>query len=142
MTKLVVGAHTINDPCPYCGEAVELEKTPNLKHYGRFRCTVCKRHVQWAKKPRERGVRNIRRRDLVRDYSDGYCELCRIRTRDLPPNQRLEAHHIKEVQEGGTDDRSNVWIVCDSCHALIHHQRIYHSRLYHLAGLFEPVRAS
>lgn len=51
---------------------------------------------------------------------------------ELPATQDLDGHHVVEYSAGGTDDRTNVWILCTSCHRLVHHQRTYlghyHSR--------------
>jgi 5-methylcytosine-specific restriction endonuclease McrA len=37
----------------------------------------------------------------------------------------LQVHHVVEIQNGGEDTKENIWVVCTSCHKLIHHQRTY-----------------
>jgi len=64
----------------------------------------------------------------VHKYSDGFCELCLLKPDELPPGQTLEAHHIIEVQDGGSADRENIWIVCTKCARLIHWMRTHAGR--------------
>lgn len=47
------------------------------------------------------------------------------RREELPLPEVLEAHHVVEVQEGGSDERDNLWIVCTACHSMIHYLRTY-----------------
>lgn len=60
--------------------------------------------------------------------------MCLRDLKDIPLPQVLEGHHVVEFQDGGSDDRSNVWIVCTACHKLIHYQRTY---LGHFKNLFK-----
>jgi hypothetical protein len=37
----------------------------------------------------------------------------------------LTSHHVQEINEGGPDVPENIWVLCSSCHRLVHHQRTY-----------------
>ncbi len=108
--------------CPECGSAnlVERKKVKG-PHYAQVKCKDCKRHVQWVSKPdSEKTRRPQAHRDLVKRYSRGYCEVCGTRKEDLPAGQAMEANHIIEFKNGGSDERENIQILCTACHKLIH----------------------
>jgi hypothetical protein len=130
-------AEVIGDiACRQCGArddelAVAMGPHPG-GHHARVDCRRCGTFVRWLPKPgnerSRRGSAELRDR-----YSKGYCEVCRRGVEEIPLPGVLEPHHVIEVQEGGGDERENVWIVCTSCHRLIHHQRTYFGHYSKLA---------
>jgi 5-methylcytosine-specific restriction endonuclease McrA len=36
--------------------------------------------------------------------------------RQVPPKVRLHIDHIKPISQGGTNDKSNLRVVCSACH--------------------------
>lgn len=115
-------------PCPHCGAKQDslVELTPNGPHYGKAICGKCNRFMRWIPKPdNEKRKRESRHTDLVRKYSQGFCELCLITQENLPINETLEAHHVVEYRSAGEADRSNIWILCTRCHKLVHWSRTY-----------------
>lgn len=115
------------EPCRYCGSTEEpriVLTVTRSPHYAAVFCRACQRHLRWLGKPdRERIRRPAAHRDLARRYSRGWCELCLTRETDLPAGQTLEGHHVVEYQDGGSDARENVWVVCSACARLIHWRR-------------------
>lgn len=115
--------------CRYCGadETKTILGPHPGGHYSKILCANCERFLAWGKKPKE--LKAVQRREvglgLARKFSRGFCELCLRRAEHLPLPQTLEGHHIIPVEQGGTDERSNVQILCTSCHRLVHHQRTY-----------------
>jgi 5-methylcytosine-specific restriction endonuclease McrA len=117
------------DHCPHC-QSKELTTTLTISgiHHARVDCAnpFCQRFVEWLPKPdNERVRRPASQRDLVRKYSKGYCEICLILEPYIPKGEELEAQHIIEYQDGGTNDRENIQIVCTRCHRMIHWMRTY-----------------
>lgn len=113
--------------CRHCGSR-SLREVPGphrAGHYARADCSECGRFVRWLPKPQEGKRRRKGQAALLRRYSNEHCELCMRKSGDLPLPQVLEAHHVVEVKDGGTDERENVWVVCTHCHRLIHHFRTY-----------------
>lgn len=45
------------------------------------------------------------------------CQKCAIKNKHL-----LEVHHILPICEGGSDDYSNLIVLCSNCHTLEHHK--------------------
>lgn len=117
------------NPCPSCGSVAEpvLQLEATGLHYARLVCGGCKRYIKFVGKPDELKVkRPAIHRDLVEKYSKGYCELCLRRKEELRKGQTLEAQHVIEFKDGGTEVRDNIWVVCTPCHKFIHHIRTYH----------------
>jgi len=110
--------------CPKCGSGNVVIGGKSGPHFGSVRCRDCGQSC-WLPKPENEKKRRRSSLGLARKYSRGFCDLCQRTPAELPHPEVLEGHHVKEVVDGGTDDRSNVWVVCSSCHALIHHQRTY-----------------
>lgn len=103
-----------------CGSENVRVQIQNGQHYAALICADCGRHQRWLPKPGNEKVRRpAAHRALVQKYSPGYCELCLRTEAALPANQVLEAHHIREYQDDGPADRTNIWIVCTACHKLI-----------------------
>ena len=115
--------------CEKCGSVNTMFKLrPDTVHHGELRCLDCKCFA-WIRKP-ETDETKYRREanhvDLVKKFSNGYCEMCLRRTEELPEKQVLTAHHVIEYQDNGTSDRGNIWIICNACHRLITWIRKYH----------------
>ncbi len=111
--------------CKQCGsDNLLAEETPDTPHHAKEMCGDCGAYQRWLPKPdSEKARRPAAHRDLVRKYSEGYCELCLIAEDNLPAEQTLEGHHIIEHQDGGGEGRENIQIVCTKCHKLIHWNR-------------------
>lgn len=129
-------AEKLKEPCR-CGAMPESFMVEDGPHAGgHWAKVVCPNghYVAWLQKPegdRSKYRRPVACKDLVAKYSAGYCELCLRKAEDLPLPQTLEAQHIIEFADGGTEERANIWIVCTACHRLIHWQRTY---IGHYAG--------
>ena len=88
----------------FCEEHAKL----NARLYEKFqrRSDTHKRYVsQWRK---------IRKEYLE---SHPFCKLCRD---DGRRTKAEVVHHIKATSEGGSNDRSNLMALCNSCHSLLH----------------------
>ena len=110
-----------------CDEAIRIIGAHPGGHYARIQCADCQSFIKWEGKPSALKKPESRKGQskLVASFSQGFCELCRRKSSDVPLPQVLEAHHVIPVSEGGNSDRLNVWIVCTYCHRTIHHQRTY-----------------
>lgn len=116
--------------CPECGtaDALRLVLMESGPHHAKIVCDNCnERFVTWAAKTNKPPTRRDgRRKDLLnvirsdRDDEPLYCEICLVDERTLPTGVWLEAHHILEHQDGGTDNPRNLMPVCNRCHTLIH----------------------
>lgn len=105
-------------------------------HHARLVCSGCGVYIRFLPKPgQEKKRRPAAARNLVREFSRGFCEMCTRRERDLPPGQCLEAHHVVPYSpdeaatlgfdEPGDNTRENIQIVCTGCHRLIDWARTY-----------------
>jgi 5-methylcytosine-specific restriction endonuclease McrA len=56
------------------------------------------------------------------------CQMCLLEKEHLGYAETLETHHIDNNSQN--NERSNLQIVCTSCHKLIHHQRTYRYNHY------------
>lgn len=132
-----MGALTINDgvirdqdgripPCPKCKQRWEPEFSlgPFGPHWAKCKCKACG-CVWFPPKPDVRTKRESKHTDLVRKFSRGYCEICGLLEVGRPAGMFFVAHHIDEYQAGGDADRSNVQILCQACHTLVHWRRTY-----------------
>ena len=109
-------------PCPKCGLLVPFQLRPDQpKHYGEIRCP---RHGHaWVPKPeaekRPRRKSNLELLEAIDLSRRGYCWRC-LRTglalKLLRPPLGLEVHHIVEVADGGTNEPSNLQVLCAECH--------------------------
>jgi 5-methylcytosine-specific restriction endonuclease McrA len=115
-------------PCPKCGQESPFKLRPDTQHHGEVRCSV--HGHMWISKPIELKIprRKVNRDlfELVPEHMRDYCWTClrsRALLKSLQPMVPLEAHHIIEVQNGGTDERDNIQIVCKECHSGIHRTR-------------------
>jgi len=117
-----------NTICEHCGsdEFVE-ELTPDTPHYGKRVCFYCDGFCGWLPKPdKDDKKRASKHKNLVKKYGKGFCEMCLLASNELADNRTLEGHHVIPYKNGGDDSRENAWIVCTSCHSLIHWKRTYH----------------
>jgi 5-methylcytosine-specific restriction endonuclease McrA len=109
--------------CKKCGEAREVTLVKRKVHWGFYHCYECYGSTKlWAPKPdsdKTKYKRSKAHRDLVKLHSAGFCELCLLKESQLPAKTVLHAHHVIPYENGGSSDRSNLWIVCDRCHALV-----------------------
>lgn len=119
------------EKCRSCGydgpQNVTLETSGH--HYARIKCAECNAFMRWMAKPVDDPTKYKRQKKhtgLVDKYGQGFCEMC-LRNEDaLPKGQSLEAQHVQEYQDGGSEKRENIWIICTACHKLIHWVRTYH----------------
>lgn len=118
-------------PCKRCGSMKEFTETlrPTGQHYSDLKCSDCGAWNDFGTKPLDDPTKYKRpnaHRDLVKKYGRGVCEMCCQKQEQLPKGQTLEAQHVVEYADGGSEDRENIWIVCTGCHRLIHWVRYYH----------------
>lgn len=133
-----------NDPCRFCqepGPHIVKLRTSGV-HYADCTCAKCGKHLGFPPKPDSdpsKYRRPTAHRDLVADYSRGFCEMCLRKHAELPKGQTLEAQHVVEFQDGGGNERGNIWIICTACHRMIHWIRTYHGtyKVSHVLALVE-----
>ena len=118
--------------CKRCGQndALFLRLTQDGPHYGRIECVACNdAFVDWAPRPTPRPKQQDRRKsqlDALRAHYHPeplYCMVCLRDERTFPAGVWLEAHHILEHQDGGTNDITNLQALCNECHSLVHWRR-------------------
>lgn len=119
------------EKCRHCG--YEGQQTVTLRttgvHHADVNCAKCRRHLRFLPKPDSDPTKYRRpqqHRDLVQAYGRDFCEMCLRGIDELPKGQTLEAQHVIEYQEGGSNKRENIWIICTACHRMIHWIRTYH----------------
>jgi 5-methylcytosine-specific restriction endonuclease McrA len=102
-------------PCPVCGKQVLAKKhavccsrecsnknRTGIKYgIGRPRCNVVKLRTLKSRLIEERGPN---------------CQICGYDNTNI-----IVAHHIIERSNGGSDDPSNLQLLCPNCHMTIHH---------------------
>lgn len=97
--------------------------TPELTHWGKYVCSECDHFLAWVKKPdNEKRNRRVSKK-LAKPFEDAgidYCQICLRKRCELPPNMTFVAHHIIEVQDGGTDEPINLLHLCTFCHEFVH----------------------
>lgn len=121
----------IFETCRHCKDAGphKIELMQNSIHHAKLSCGSCGRMLRWLPKPDSDPTKYKRptaHRDLVADYSRGFCEMCLVPKAQLPKGQTLEAQHVIEFQDGGSNERENIWILCTGCHRFVHWVRTYH----------------
>lgn len=98
-------------------------------HYADLKCRQCGKHLGFPKKPdsdQTKYRRPQQHQNLVIAYGKDFCEMCLRHVSEFPKGTTLEAQHVIEYQDGGTNKRENIWIVCTACHRMIHWIRTYH----------------
>ena len=95
-------------------------------HYAKIVCSICAAFVKWAPKPdADKAKRPAAHRELVTRYGGSVCAMCGRKAAALILPDVLEAHHIAEYADGGTDDEANIVILCTACHKFAHWLRTY-----------------
>ena len=93
----------------------------DVNHYAEWQCLNCQMHNGWVADPnKEKTKRSASHKNLVKKYGQGFCQMC------LLDSNNLEGHHVIPYKNDGDSTKDNVWILCRSCHTLIHHERTYH----------------
>ncbi len=88
------------------------------------KCHDCNKYT-WQPKESNTYKRESKHIGLVNKIGITYCQWCLRSKENIPAPGTLEAHHIIEYAEGGTDDKNNILILCSSCHKQCHHDRTY-----------------
>ena len=97
---------------------------PDGKHYAKETCEECGRFVKWLPKPKNEGKRP-KNKHTAASLEINYCQMCCRHRSKLGNGGSLEVHHVEEISSGGGDIPENIWVVCTSCHRMIHHFRVY-----------------
>ena len=114
--------------CPKCGRSCSFNPRPETQHWGEIRC-LTHGHCWIPKRLEDRKPRrktNECLKPLLPADMRCFCWKCLRREEHLTqlrPSVCLQVHHIIEVKHGGTDDPSNLELVCAECHAEIHRRR-------------------
>ena len=120
--------------CVECGQDLAVVEVDDPKHYAQYQCinAGCSkrgRYAGWVPKPRDGNTRRKANRKLLKKLDVSLRDFCQLCTRTsaaldrLKPALQLEVHHVIEVQDGGTDEALNLWVLCSECHELVHRQR-------------------
>lgn len=114
--------------CHHDVDPINIPRPDTVHAGGELRCPRCDMHLGWRKVDKE----HAKKRTHASQHSPQSlgiecCELCLRPKRGLGIRQTLEIHHKIEVEVGGPDKRSNIWVLCTPCHKLLHHMRIYHN---------------
>jgi len=122
----------------YCSDcSVDVDPVETIltegPHYSKLSCPACGKYLAFGKKPANEGKRG-KNKHTPESLGISHCEMCKRPGDRLGSRGVLEVHHVAEVQDGGADIPDNIWVVCTSCHKLIHHQRTYINQ--HLAHLY------
>ena len=114
--------------CPGCGKVAEpiIKECGSGPHYAEERCPYCKKFFGYTPKPKNKEKRK-KNKHTPESLSISHCQMCMRKKDSLGRYGTLAAHHIIEVASPtfGPDTPENIWVVCTSCHSLIHHQRTY-----------------
>ena len=117
--------------CKHCGIQVEPVTFGEINdmHGYKLRCPHCKRVVGWGGKRQvvktENGERTRSSQWSAKRLNKDFCEMCQRPKDFLGHGERLEVHHVTEIDQGGEDVPENIWVLCTPCHRLVHHQRTY-----------------
>lgn len=103
--KLSSGPHSEKAICPHCGKYLFFVAKPKNEHKKVIR--GCGK----ALKPSDLDITN--------------CQLCMRTTDMLGTRGILVCHHVIEMQNGGLDEKENIWVLCSYCHSMVHHARTY-----------------
>ena len=97
---------------------------PDTPHYAEYRCPECNRHMGWAKKPQNETARS-KNKYTAKEEDIFRCQMCQRTLDMLVINEVIECHHVIAIDQGGIDEKENIWWVCTACHSEIHHRRTY-----------------
>ena len=132
--------------CPKCGQVEPVTHGEvNDVHGFKLRCPHCDQFVGWGGKMKaikdDNGSRNLSSQWTAKRLNADHCEMCLRSKQLIGKGERLEVHHVKPIEDGGEDLPQNIWVVCTSCHRLIHHQRKYlHEHLKTFAKAYEALQ--
>lgn len=107
--------HVVNYICSKCG--CEFSKPKSIKKGRNIYCDNCKRHVIHARDPKTvNSVKELSSRTvskLLKRCGVG-CAICGW------SEASCDIHHIVSKKSGGTDDHSNLVVLCPNCHRKVH----------------------
>jgi hypothetical protein len=114
--------------CPKCGIVSPFIPGTNTPHYGAIRCpehghTWIRRPAE-EKPPRRKGSTGLI--GTLPKMQQDFCWFCLRRKevlRSLKPAIGFEVHHIIPVEDGGTDERQNIILLCRECHLEVHRRQ-------------------
>lgn len=129
------------EPCPKCGsfDALREVLVVDGPQHAAIVCDNCPNQwsrfdgqsfVMWGPKPANIQPSKPKRRDsgllhaLRAAWGDEplYCLIC-LRDERYLDGTHMEAHHVLEHQDGGSDHPDNLQPLCRECHELIHWRR-------------------
>lgn len=93
-------------------------------HYSKIKCLSCGAFCGWGKIPKNDGKRQSNKHS-PKDLGVDFCQMCLRDKNRLGTRGVLHSHHVHEIQDGGPDVPQNIWVLCTSCHSIVHHQRVY-----------------
>jgi len=100
-------------------------ETPDLKHYGKIKCSQCGKWYRWVGKPENEGKRTRTSKfDGLTDSVD-HCGLCGRKRFEINNKETFELHHSIPLEEEGKDKLDNIMWLCTACHRLAHWIRTY-----------------
>jgi hypothetical protein len=110
--------------CRFCNSSNVINEFNEGKQQYGTKCLDCNKYT-WQPKIDNKYKRQSKHTDLVNKKDLDYCQWCLRNKTEIPPPGTLEAHHILEYSEGGTNELDNILILCSSCHKQCHHDRTY-----------------
>lgn len=110
--------------CKKCGLDAEpiANPRPDTVHEAELRCRHCEGFLGWQKKERNNGRRGPTKYK-AEDLGVAYCQMCRLERPALGDNETLDVHHLDG--DPNNNARENLFVICTSCHKLVHHQITY-----------------
>ena len=136
MTKVVEFNTTFVDrECKKCGHKGQPIDTRivNDVHGHKLICAHCGTFLAWggrAKPIKEDGERVLSTQWTAKRLGIEECQLCN-RSKDFVEacGEKLEAHHLRSIKDGGEDLPYNILVVCTPCHRIIHHNQTYYNHM-------------
>ena len=105
--------------CEICGKTFLTNKT--IRKDRHIRCDECKQHRKHSKEQEINSILDCSKRTIskILNRSKIGCAICGWN------ESTCDIHHIIEKCNGGTDDVSNLIIVCPNHHRIIHTNKCY-----------------
>ena len=105
--------------CEICGKSFLTNKT--IRKDRHIRCDECKQHRKHSKEQEINSILDCSKRTIskILNRSKIVCAICGWN------ESTCDIHHIIEKCNGGTDDVSNLIIVCPNHHRIIHTNKCY-----------------
>lgn len=75
-------------------------------------------HVLFLKDKKPKSYVSKKQKENIFDKFNRVCAIC-----GAPEGKGLHVHHIIPVSQGGTNDESNLMLVCKECHHRIHKKK-------------------